>query len=53
MRKWIFKLLGLVPEAPHDGRSYVRRDREWVAIADVASDSELNRCVADALKSNQ
>jgi hypothetical protein len=49
MRKWIFKLLGLVPEAPHDGRSYVRRDREWVEAPTFATDSETSESIKEAL----
>lgn len=48
----ICKLFGLVPEAPKDGRPYVRCDRKWVAIADVSTDSETKQRIDDALKLN-
>lgn len=47
--KLICKLFGLVPEAPKDGHCYVRRNGEWVATAEVATDTETNRCIDDAL----
>lgn len=47
--KRIYRWLGLVPEAPNDGRSYVRKNGEWVEAPTFATDSETNRSIDDAL----
>ncbi len=38
----IYRWLGLVPEAPKDGRSYVRKNGEWVEAPTFATDSEVS-----------
>lgn len=50
MKKRILAWLGGVPEAPNDGRVYARCGDKWVAIAEVATDSETKQRIDDALK---
>lgn len=48
--KRIYRWLGLVPEAPKDGRSYVRKDGEWVEVDTFATDSEVSESLDKILK---
>lgn len=43
------KLLGLVPEAPKDGKAYVRRNGSWEEVP-IASIEEVNESLDKALK---
>lgn len=47
--KRIYRWLGLVPEAPKDGRSYVRKNGEWVEATTFATDSEVSESTREAL----
>lgn len=47
--KRIYRWLGLVPEAPKDGRSYVRKNGEWVEAPTFATDSETSESIKEAL----
>lgn len=45
LQKWF----GLVPEAPKDGKCYVRKDGQWVVMP-MATDKEVSECVNGVLK---
>ena len=55
--KRIYRWLGLVPEAPKDGRSYVRKNGTWAEqekpeqqAIDFASNQEVNDLLDEAFK---
>lgn len=50
MRKAILKWLGGIPEAPKDGKAYVRQNGNWVEYIKFATDAEVKKCVEDILK---